>query len=433
MNYTCKLQILIIILTTNGTLQAQLPHTLNPITTNSENLGQGEGGNGIATEVTIRSDGTIFLANSYDGVRVYGFNGTEFIDLAHCGLEEGYANSVALNGTGDVFVSTGSGGLRAYEYYGADLINTAHVDDDSTGYYLSTTVGDDGTIFVANGTHGIRAYSYDGTSFYQIDHFDEGGNLDNIATDSDGTVFVATGQGLIAYNFDGSSFTHLGWQHLYQDEDVVISADGTLFTASNYNGLNAYLFDGSSFNWVTQIDSGGISKAIALGMDGTIFLASHNDGIRAFTFDGSIFTNTAHLNDGFMYPQDIAVGPDGTIYIASGSQGLAALSYSAFVGLEDEFDPFPDKVYLQQNYPNPFNPNTTISYDLPEQSIVNLTVYDIRGHEITNLQETEKSPGTYEVEWNGLDQSGNPVSTGVYFCRLQAGEFRQTIKMLYLQ
>ena len=83
--------------------------------------------------------------------------------------------------------------------------------------------------------------------------------------------------------------------------------------------------------------------------------------------------------------------------------------------------------------PNPFNPTTTISYVLPEQSILRLTVFDIQGREVMTLQDESKPAGRYEVQWNGLDQSGNPVSTGVYFVRLQAGDYSRTIKMVILQ
>ncbi|NQV14271.1 T9SS type A sorting domain-containing protein, partial [bacterium] len=96
---------------------------------------------------------------------------------------------------------------------------------------------------------------------------------------------------------------------------------------------------------------------------------------------------------------------------------------------------------LYQNFPNPFNPSTTISYSLPERSRVKLTVIDIRGREVITLQDESKSPGSYAVQWNGMDRFGNPVSTGLYLCRLQvvdpatgrAGNFSQTIKMVYLR
>ena len=92
----------------------------------------------------------------------------------------------------------------------------------------------------------------------------------------------------------------------------------------------------------------------------------------------------------------------------------------------------PSEYALHQNYPNPFNPTTAISYSLPEQSEV-ILIFDISGQEVATLQEAESPPGNYEVQWNGLDQSGNPVSTGMYLCRLEAGTFTQTIKMVYLR
>jgi len=93
----------------------------------------------------------------------------------------------------------------------------------------------------------------------------------------------------------------------------------------------------------------------------------------------------------------------------------------------------PSEYRLYQNYPNPFNPTTTISYDLPEQAIFNMTIFNIRGQEVMMLEDASKPPGNYEVQWNGLDRFGNPVSTGVYFCRLEAGTFSKTIKMVYLR
>jgi len=92
-----------------------------------------------------------------------------------------------------------------------------------------------------------------------------------------------------------------------------------------------------------------------------------------------------------------------------------------------------DYYHLSQAYPNPFNPTTTISYDLPEQVRTKLTVFDIRGQEILTLQDASQAAGNYEVQWNGMDQSGNQVRTSVYFCRLRAGSYSKTIKMVYLR
>ncbi|NQT61868.1 MAG: T9SS type A sorting domain-containing protein [Candidatus Marinimicrobia bacterium] len=93
----------------------------------------------------------------------------------------------------------------------------------------------------------------------------------------------------------------------------------------------------------------------------------------------------------------------------------------------------PKQYSLHQNYPNPFNPMTTINYELSAQSTVKLTIHDIRGQEVVTLQDEAKPPGYYQMQWNGKNHSGNPVSTGVYFCRLQSDNFSETIKMVLLK
>lgn len=93
----------------------------------------------------------------------------------------------------------------------------------------------------------------------------------------------------------------------------------------------------------------------------------------------------------------------------------------------------PAAFLLEPNYPNPFNPTTTINYAIPKRAEVKLTVYDIRGQEVTILSESDKPPGNYEIQWDGKDHSGNQVSTGVYLCRLEAGSYIKTIKMVYLK
>ena len=93
----------------------------------------------------------------------------------------------------------------------------------------------------------------------------------------------------------------------------------------------------------------------------------------------------------------------------------------------------PDHFMLYGAYPNPFNPTTTIQYSMPEAGAVKLLIFNIQGREVTMLQDATKPPGNYEVQWNGVDQTGNPVSTGVNFCRLTAGEYSKTIRMVYLR
>ena len=93
----------------------------------------------------------------------------------------------------------------------------------------------------------------------------------------------------------------------------------------------------------------------------------------------------------------------------------------------------PKSFKLNQNYPNPFNPFTTLRYDLPKDEFVSITIYDLLGNVINNLVNTNQSSGYRSVQWNATNNQGQPVAAGVYFYSIEAGEFRQTKKMILLK
>ena len=93
----------------------------------------------------------------------------------------------------------------------------------------------------------------------------------------------------------------------------------------------------------------------------------------------------------------------------------------------------PDLYALHQNYPNPFNPTTKISYDLPDASVVSLSIYDLMGREIRTLINSEQSAGFKNIQWNATDNLGKSVPAGMYIYTIEAGQFRQTRKMVLLK
>ena len=95
----------------------------------------------------------------------------------------------------------------------------------------------------------------------------------------------------------------------------------------------------------------------------------------------------------------------------------------------------PAQFALFQNDPNPFNPSTTISYAIPEGKSVltSLEIYNARGQLVKTLVSGMKGPGRYVASWNGRDDHGRAVSSGVYFYRIKAGDFVKTRKMLLLK
>jgi len=88
---------------------------------------------------------------------------------------------------------------------------------------------------------------------------------------------------------------------------------------------------------------------------------------------------------------------------------------------------------LQQNHPNPFNPQTSIEYATSERAHVTLAIYDVSGELIRTLKNAVEAAGAYKVFWDGRDQTGKHVASGVYFYKLNAGSFTQTKKMVLLK
>ena len=93
----------------------------------------------------------------------------------------------------------------------------------------------------------------------------------------------------------------------------------------------------------------------------------------------------------------------------------------------------PSELRICRVYPNPFNPVSTIRYDLPQRAEVALTVYDILGREVRTLVAGMQEAGYKSAVWDGTDDRGQPVSSGVYLYRIQAGGFTQTRKMALLR
>ena len=88
---------------------------------------------------------------------------------------------------------------------------------------------------------------------------------------------------------------------------------------------------------------------------------------------------------------------------------------------------------FHQNYPNPFNPTTSLAYVLPKDELVNITIYDMMGRKIKTLVNDSQTAGYKSIQWNATNDRNEPVSAGLYLYTIQAGEFRQTKKMILLK
>jgi hypothetical protein len=134
------------------------------------------------------------------------------------------------------------------------------------------------------------------------------------------------------------------------------------------------------------------------------------------------FTGYTHNGNGYYNPN----APQG--------DGIRIYNYvrlvrTAFItGVNNQGSNIPDSHTLFQNYPNPFNPVTSIKYNIPQNSFVKLLVYDLLGKEIETLVNENKTAGSYRIDWNASN-----YPSGVYLCRIQAGDYVKNIKMILIK
>jgi hypothetical protein len=106
---------------------------------------------------------------------------------------------------------------------------------------------------------------------------------------------------------------------------------------------------------------------------------------------------------------------------------------SSLTAVQERVDITPHSPFLYQNYPNPFNPGTEIRFALPAASEVQLVIYDLHGREVLQLIGQKQPAGFHAVHWDGRDQKGVPVSSGVYLYRLTTGRFCEVRKAVLLR
>ena len=181
-------------------------------------------------------------------------------------------------------------------------------------------------------------------------------------------------------------------------------------TSGTTNGLYSIAFVNSNTGWIA-------------GGSGLILFTS--DGGNNWTAQSS---GTVQWLSSLCFSSESlgwAVGSIGTI-IHTTNGGVT------FMGNEDT-DEIPTEFLLEQNYPNPFNPSTKIIWQSPVGSHQTIKIYAVLGNEVATLVDEYKPAGSYEVEFNGHSDEGQNLSSGVYFYRLQAGDYVETRKMIFLK
>ena len=217
------------------------------------------------------------------------------------------------------------------------------------------------------------------------------------------------------------------------------------FSASNSSSVNGLISLGNPVN--LEFDHSGIKiefpdGAIAgqvqiLGLNGRLEYGINKDdqylGLDYFNEETQFFTYITERNKDGVIEIPIKIKGKSTdldmSYKFVDQDGNVISQATQSIKIEN----IPEQFKLHQNYPNPFNPVTTINYDLPQQTHVNIMIYDILGREVVNLVSKEMPAGYKTIIWDSRNNYGESVSAGIYFYQIQTKDFVKTKKMVLLK
>jgi len=205
----------------------------------------------------------------------------------------------------------------------------------------------------------------------------------------------------------------------------------------NYPEIQAATGDGSRL-FVDYVVSSSTSNS-TYPLEVEFFLASTDDEGKVYLGTDTYSSSSANATKTATIDPDVELADgDKIVATATDAEGNTsefsdAFAISGTVSVEELSDILPRSFVLEQNFPNPFNPNSVIRYQLSAARDVELTIYNLKGQKIRTLVNTKKETGLHSVSWNGKDNAGNVVASGVYIYRMTAGEFVDAKKLTLLR
>ena len=201
---------------------------------------------------------------------------------------------------------------------------------------------------------------------------------------------------------------------------------GTNLFAGTFNG-GIFRSSNNGTSW-TAVNTGLTNARVySLAVSGTNLFAGTAGGVFLSTNNGTSWSAASTgLPNSTVYA---LVASDTSLFAGTGGGGVWRRPLSEMItSVKTASMNLPKHLTLGQNYPNPFNPATTITFGLPSKSFVSLKVFDVLGREVSVLLSEELSAGTYSRRWNARG-----LASGVYFYRLQAGDYVETKKLMLLR
>ncbi|WKZ69062.1 MAG: T9SS type A sorting domain-containing protein [Melioribacteraceae bacterium] len=355
---------------------------------------------------------------------------------------------ISISKDGEVYGSIGDT-LVAYNYLGEQILQkdigevivspvTFSTDGESLFFHT-------GAMYKPNSTNYIYSTDKEGNLNWRMGFSNS--NYGEIAIDnSDNLYFYASIPGspspqyLYSLNKSGS----INWKfqvyvyNSYSAPTILFNGDIVFFTRLIDRNLIISLNQNGETNWEYELDPdedvffADINHPLVSDAEGNIYLGS-TDGNNFYALDREGNLLWKYDLEGREFDSSPAIGSDGTLYLGLNGSSFDRSQTRTLIAIKDDpnsvrDEETPTEFALYQNYPNPFNPSTRIKYQVANTAKVNLIVYDILGREIATLVNEIKPVGTHEVEFDASE-----LPSGIFFYRLQSGDFTQTKKMMVIK
>jgi len=411
----------------------------------------------IKSASSITPDHNIYIASTDQNLYSFNSSGITNPNWPRALGSEATA-SVAIDNDYNVYVGTANGIFQAVTPDNQSLwaYNTG------ASVYASACISADNKLFVPVSDGRVVCFNLE-TIDPNSPSFDwilstGAGIISSPALDSESFIYLGLLDGRMVKISDNGSNASIVWQYQTGDSILtspVIDVSGNIYFGSNDSSFYSISSDGE-LNW--SIATGGkVRSTAAIDINGMTYFGSDDYKLYAVDSTGTIIWNYYGFSEISspisVYNGNVYFGENNGTIIKISPQTFGRIndstqiSWSTFQGnnqrtgnqsdlnlkIHDNDSFIPSKFTLHQNYPNPFNPITTLRYDLPEQSMVNIIIYDLLGREVRTLVNTTQDAGFKSVIWDATNDYGKPVSAGVYLYQIQAGDFVQTKKMVLLK
>jgi hypothetical protein len=359
-------------------------------------------------------DGGVFLSIN-NGTSWAAVN-TGLTDTSVMALLVSDKNLFAGTYDGGVFLSTNNGtswtnvspGLQGAPFLSFAVSGTNLFAATYPGVFVSTN---NGTSWTAAGT-GLPYAFYNGLAVSGANIFASTRGVNGRSIQPLG-VYLSTNNGT---SWSAANTPFKGFLKMVEIGTNLFVGDSVVYLSTN---------NGTSWNAVAS--TGLAPWSANLAVSGTnLFAGNYGSGVFLSTNSG---TNWIAVNNGLTDTLVVALAVSGTNLFAGGlGGGVWRRPLSEMVSVGEPTGGVPVAFSLHQNYPNPFNPSTTIKFELPRTSHVNLSVYDILGREVAVLVNERKDAGVHEVKFDGSN-----LASGVYLYRLHAGDFVASKRLVLLK